>query len=246
MFMRISEIRRHCALALLPILAFAVSSAVVQAQPAPPAAAPQEASPAITNPPVQGPISHNYKLPKIDGTLNITINPDGTWDFSGTGKAFKHKDYDVSLALKNPMGEMVIFQYVGDASNGIQFSKQGQTTVLKDNFASFAKGHTSSWAYRFSEDKEGRALAYEARMKKLEALRKEEEEARKKHDEKVAAEKKAAREKEEREQVAAEQARARQQQQQSSGGSSVGSTVGSVMKTVGTIAGIAGAILSFL
>jgi multidrug efflux pump subunit AcrA (membrane-fusion protein) len=113
--------------------------------------------------------------------------------------------------------------------------------ILKDNFASFAKGHSSSWAYRFSEDKEGRALAYEARMKKLEALRKEEEEARKRHDEKVAAEKKAAREREEQAQIAAEQAQARQQQ--SSGG---GSSVGSVMKTVGTIAGIAGAILSFL
>ena len=195
MTMQISGIRRHCALALFAILAFAVSSAMAQAQTAPPTATPQEASPAITHPPVQGPISHNYKLPKIDGTLNVTINPDGTWDFSGTGKAFKHKDYDVSLALRNSAGEMVIFQYVGDASNGIEFSKQGQTLILKDNFASFAKGHSSSWAYRFSEDKEGRALAYEARMKKLEALRKEEEEARKKHDEKVAAEKKAARQK---------------------------------------------------
>lgn len=241
MSMQNSGIRRHSALALFTILIFAVSSAIAQAQPAPPTAAPQEASPAITSPPAQGPISHNYKLPKIDGTLNITINPDGTWDFSGTGKAFKHKDYDVSLALRNPTGEMVIFQYVGDATNGIQFSRQGQTMILKDNFASFAKGHSSSWAYRFSEDKEGRALAYEARMKKLEALRKEEEEARKRHDEKVAAEKKAAREREEQAQIAAEQAQARQQQ--SSGG---GSSVGSVMKTVGTIAGIAGAILSFL
>ena len=234
MFMHNSEIRRHCALALSAILAFTVSAAMAQT----PTTAPQETSPVITNPPSPGPISHNYTLPKINGTLNITINPDGTYDFSGTGKAFMHKDYDVSLALRNPMGEMVIFQYVGDASNGIQFSKQGHDTILKDNFASFAKGHSSSWAYRFSEDKEGRALAYEARMKKLEAMRKEEEEAKKKHDEKVTAEKKAAREKEEQTQIAAEQARARQQS--GGGGGS------SVLKTVGTIAGIAGAVLSFL
>jgi hypothetical protein len=178
-------------------------------------------------------------MPKIDGTLNITINSDGTWDFSGTAKAFPHKDYDVSLALRNSTGEMVLFQYIGDASNGIQFSKQGQTEILKDNFASFAKGHSAAWAYRFSEDKEGRALAYEARMKKLEALRKEEEEAKKKHEEKIAAEKKAAREREEKAQVAAEQAK-----QSSSGGG--GSSVSSVMSTIGTVAGIAGTILSFL
>jgi hypothetical protein len=238
--MQNSGIRRHCALVLIAILVFAVSSAIAQT----PAmtAAPTETSAAITNPPVQGPISHNYRLPKIDGTLNITINPDGTWDFSGTGKAFKHKDFDVSLALKNKMGEMVIFQYIGDATNGIQFSKQGQTTILKDNFASFAKGHSSSWSYRFSEDKEGRALAYEARMKKLEALRREEEEAIKKHDEKVAAEKKAARKREEQQQLAAEQAQQRAQQQQSSGGGS-GSSIGSVL---GTIGGIAASVLSFL
>jgi hypothetical protein len=236
MLKQLCEIRRHCALALIAILAFAVSSVIAQA----PTIIPQETSPVLTNPPSPGPISHNYKLHKIDGMLNITVNSDGTWDFSGTGKAFPHKDYDVTLALRNPMGEMVLFQYVGDATNGIQFSKQGQSEILKDNFASFAKGHSSSWAYRFSEDKEGRRLAYEARMRKLEALRKEEEEARKRHDEKVAAEKKAARQREERAQVAAEQ----RAQQQSSGGG--GSSVGSVMSTIGTVAGVVGTILSFL
>ncbi len=237
----ISGIRRHYSLVLIPVMVFAVSLALAQAPATTPAATPTGASPILTNPPVQGPISHNYKLPKINGTLNITINSDGTWDFSGTGKAFPHKDYDVSLALRNPMGEMILFQYVGDATNGIQFSKQGQTEILKDNFASFAKGHSSSWAYRFSLDKEGRALAYEARMKKLEALRREEEEARKKHEEKIAAEKKAAREREEQQQIAAERA---QQQKQSSGGG--GSSVGSVMSTIGTVAGVVGSILSFL
>ncbi len=237
----ISAIRRFSALALFAILAFAVSSTMAQAPTTTAATTPTETSPVLTNPPVQGPISHNYKLSKINGTLNITINSDGTWDFSGTGKAFLHKDYDVSLALKNKKGEMVLFQYIGDASHGIQFSKQGQTTVLKDNFASFAKGYSSSWSYRFSEDKEGRALAYEARMKKLEALRREEEEARKRHDEKVAAEKKAAREREEQQQVAAEQAQQRAAQQKSSGGG--GSSIGSVL---GAIGGVAAGILSFL
>jgi hypothetical protein len=164
------------------------------------------------------------------------VNPDGSWLFSGSGKAFPHKDFDVSLALKNKTGAIILFQYIGDATNGIQFSKQGQNSILKEDFASFAAGHSAAWSYRFSEDKEGRRLAYEARMKKLEELRKAEEEAKKKHQEAEAAAAAKRRQQEEQQQAAQEKA------QQSSGGGG-GSSVGSVL---GTIGGIAAGILSFL
>ncbi len=240
----ISAIRRFSALALFAILAFAVSSTMSQAPTTTaattPAMTPVETTPVQTQPATPGPISHNFHLNKINGTLNVTVNSDGTWDFSGTGKALPHKEYDVSVALKNKAGEMILFQYIGDATHGIQFSKQGQDTILKDNFASFAAGHKFACSYRFSEDKEGRALAYEARMKKLEALRREEEEARKRHDEKVAAEKKAAREKQQ--QIDAEREQQQLAQQKSSGGGG-GSSVGSVL---GAIGGVAAGILSFL
>jgi hypothetical protein len=231
------------ALALFSILVFAVSSAMAQAPattPATtPAATPTETSPAIATPAVQGPISHNFKLKGIGGNLNILVNPDGSWDFSGSGKAFPHKDYDVTIGLKNTTGAIILFQYIGDATNGIQFSKTGKNPILKDNFASFASKHWASWSYRFSEDKEGRRLAYEARMRKLEELRKAEEEAKKKHQEAEAAAAAKRRQQEEQQQAAAEQAK------QSSGGGG-GSSVGSVMSTIGTVAGIAGTILSFL
>jgi|CZKF01.1.fsa_nt_gi hypothetical protein len=244
MLKHISGITRYSALALSAILVFAVSSATAQNSPTTTAAAPAEASPVVSHPAAPGPISHNYTLKKIDGTLNILVDPDGTWNFSGNTKAFPGKDFDVSLALKNSTGAVILFQYVGDASHGIQFSKQGQNQILKENFASFASSHKSAWEYRIYESSAGKKAAYEAREKKREEIRKAEEEARKRHDEKVAAEKKAELKAEEQAELKWEQQQqAQQKQQQSSGGGGGGTSVGSVLSTVGAVAG---AVLSFL
>jgi len=233
----VNGIERLFVLALFAPLAFAVPSAMAQ----PSTAAPAEASPVQTQPATTGPIVHNFQLRKINGTLNVTVNSDGTYDFSGsTGKSFPDKDFDVSLVMKASTGEMILFEYAGDASHSIQFSKQGQSKTLQDNFALFAKGHYTAWDYRFSESAAGRAKIYEEREKKKEELRKEEAEARKRHDEKVAAEKKAALQREEQQEIAEERAK---QQQSSSGG---GSSVGSVLGTVAKVAGVVGTILSFL
>jgi hypothetical protein len=236
----ISVLQRSSALALVVILAFAASSATAQSSPA---TTPVEASPVVSHPATTGPISHNYTLKKVDGTLNILVNPDGTWNFSGSTKSFPGKDFDVSLALKNSTGAVVLFQYVGDASHGIQFSKQGQNDILKENFASFASSHKSAWEYRLYENAAGKRQLYEERLKKREELLKAEQEAKKRHDEKVAAEKKAELKAEEQAELKWEQqqqAQAQQKQQQSSGG---GSSVGSVLSTIGSVAG---AVLSFL
>jgi hypothetical protein len=240
-------IQRFSALALVAILVIAASSVMAQSSTKPSsttaAAAPAEASPVVSHPATTGPISHNYTLKKVDGTLNILVDPDGTWNFSGNTKAFPGKDFDVTLALKNTTGAVVLFQYIGDASHGIQFSKQGKNDILEENFASFAKSHKSAWEYRLYESTAGKRALYEAREKKKEEIRKAEEEAKKRHDEKVAAEKKAELKAEEQAELKWEQqqqAQQQQQQQQSSGG---GSSIGSVLGTIGSVAG---AVLSFL
>jgi hypothetical protein len=247
---QVFSIQRFSALALFAILAFAVSSATAQnSTTAPPnfhspaaALTPAEASPVVSHPATTGPINHNYTLKKVDGTLNILVDPDGTWNFSGNTKSFPGKDYDVTLALKNSTGAVVLFHYVGDASHGIQFSKQGKNEILKENFASFASSHKSAWEYRLHENAAGKRAAYEAREKKREELKKAEEEAKKRHDEKVAAEKKAELKAEEQAELKWEEQHQAQQQQQSSGGGG-GSSVGSVLSTIGSVAG---AVLSFL
>jgi hypothetical protein len=246
----IPVVQRFSALALVAILAFAVSSAMAQTSTKPPAttaaaAAPAEASPVVSHPATTGPISHNYTLPKVDGTLNILVDPDGTWNFSGKTKAFPGKDFDVTLALKNTDGAVVLFQYVGDATHGIMFSKQGQNDILKENFASFAKSHKSAWEYRLYENAAGKRQLYEERLRKREELLKAEQEAKKRHDEQVAAQKKAELKAEEQAELKWEQQQQAQQQhqQQSSGGGGGGSSVGSVLSTIGSVAG---AVLSFL
>jgi hypothetical protein len=199
-----------------------------------PAAAPGDESGETSvvkhEPPSSGPIVLNWKLKKLDGTMNLTVNPDGTYLFSGSVKDKKPgKDMDMSVALKSSLGGVITFTDVSDVSNGAEWSKQGKSDILKDNFASFAGKHDWTWSYRLPLSSEGRAKLYQEEEEKKAKLKKEEEEAKQKHDEKVAAEKKAELEKEQQAQQAAAQ------KQQSSGGG--GSSVGSVLETIGTVAG---------
>jgi len=116
-----------------------------------------------------GPISHTFTLTKIGGKLNILVNSDGTWNFSGSSpRKFQYKDFDVTLALKNNTGAIILFEWSGDASNGIQFSKEGKSSILKENFASFASGHHMAWDYRFEETAAGRAKLYAERQARKE------------------------------------------------------------------------------
>jgi hypothetical protein len=198
---QISGIKRLSALALCAILAFAAHQAMAQTSPA----APAETSPMLTQQATSGPISHTFTMKKIDGTLNLLVDQDGTWNFSGSSpKKFSGKDFDVTLALKNSAGAIILFEWSGDASNGIQFSKQGKNSILKENFASFASGHHMAWDYRFSETAAGRARLYAERQAKKEKLEKEEQAAKKAHDEKLAKEKAAELKTEEQEELSAE------------------------------------------
>jgi hypothetical protein len=185
--------------------------------------------------PATGPIVVNWAFKKGSGAANLTVNPDGTYVFSGQYSGKKpNKDFDISLQLKASTGAFLLFHYVGDASNGVQWSNQGQSEILKDDFSLFSGKRDWNAEYHFGETAAGRRAEYEAEKRKLEELRKAEEEAIKKKDAKLAAERKAAREKEEQAQLAHEQQIAQQQHQSSGGGSSVWSTVGDVCAGIGT------------
>ena len=107
---------------LLAVLAVAVLIANVAFAQAPagtgtPAAgtpAPTEATPATTPPPTPPtkPIVVNWKLHKLNGNVNVTINPDGSSDFSG---GFKDKkpgdDWDITIAVKSTTGAIIVFHY---------------------------------------------------------------------------------------------------------------------------------------
>lgn len=210
-------------------------------------AAPAEASPVETQAAAPGPIHHTWKLGSLDGTLNILIDPDGTWAFSGAfDKKEPGRDFDVTLALKSKLGAVILFTYSGDAANGVQFSKQGRSTVLQDNFASFADDHQTTWKYRLPLSAEGRARIYEKREKKKAQLRKEEEEAKKRHDEKAAAKKREELKQEEQRELAEERAAASHAQGSGGHGTILGdiaNTAGSVVSALGN--GL-GDVLSFL
>ncbi len=189
-------------------------------------------------PPTSGPIVVNWTFKKGTGSANLTVNSDGSYVFSGQYNGKKPgKDFDIALALKASTGAVILFHYMGDAADGVQWSKQGQSGILKDDFALFAGKLDWNAEYHFSETSAARHADYEAKRKRLEDLRKAEEEARKLHDAKLLAERKAARRREEQAQLAQEQ---QQRSAGGGGGSSVVSTIGDVCSGIASVAGDVG------
>ena len=214
-------------LSLLAVALFVANSAIAQD----PSATPKEDSGVHQKAPSSGPIVVKWKLKSLKGSANLMVNEDGTYLFSGDVKDKEpDKDFDITLGLKSSDGGVILFHYVGNASDGVQWSKQGQSDILKTDFQTFSGKIDWAGEWRLHESKEGLIKAYEAREKKLEKLRKEEAEARKKHDEKVAEEKKKEREKIEQEEIAAAQRRSG-----GGGGSSIGSDIESAVSTVGSV-----------
>jgi|GEM_PF-1908172 len=181
-----------------------------------------------------GPIVVNWKIkpralpPKVidgvkyepvdkDSDINLTVNPDGSWNFSGSFPAKPDHDIDVVMGLKSSEGSIVLFRYAGNMQNGVNFNKTGVSQTLKDNFKAF---QSESWYanYRMPESAEGIAQKYEQRKR-----RKDREEKAQEHRE---ADK-------ERQEVAAEAARLRAHQPSSSGGGGgVSNVLGDVANTL--------------
>jgi hypothetical protein len=198
-------IKTTCSFTLLAVFGLAASLSLAQS-PSAGTPAPNESTPAAqaTVAPSK-PIVVNWTLKKLDGKVNIIVNPDGTWDFSG---GFKDKkpgdDWDISIGIKSSTGAIYIFHYEGDAAHGVEFSKQGTSDLLKDDFSTFAH-HGWSGSYNFHLSEAARRARYEAMERKREQLRKDEEEARKRKDEKLVTEKKAEEKKQAQEEVRYEQ-----------------------------------------
>lgn len=230
-------------LAVFTVAALATNLAFAQAPGTP--APPSESAPAAsaTSTPTK-PIVTNWKLHKLDGNVNLTVNPDGTWIFSGGFKEHKKElDWDITVALKARTGAVYLFHYEGDASNGVEFSKQGQSPILADDFASFAN-YKWSGTYSFHLTAAGRRARYEAEQRKLEQIRKEEAEARKRRDEKIVAEKKAEERAEAKAEMQWEENYARSHQGGGGGGgSSIGSDISSAVNTVGSVVSSVGSVV---
>lgn len=251
----ISVIRRYSALALFSILAFAVSSVTAQGTTAAAGTtAPTEASPVESAPPAPPtkPIVHTWKLKKLNGSVNLTINPNGTSDFSG---GFKDKkpgyDWDISMAVKSSTGAIIVYHYEGDASNGVQFSKTGSSAFISDDFSTFTKKHSWSGVYTFHLSAAGRRKHYEEMEARRKKLHEEAVEAIKKHDKELLKQKKAEEKAEAKAETEWEQNYANQHPAGGStgGGGGIGSALSGVASTVGSVVnsvgGVVGDIASF-
>ena len=142
------------ALRLVSVLAACVLfTRPVFATPAPPGATPSlapEAPVEIT--PIHyaahgnGPIVVNWHFKHEAGFVNLTVSLESTYRFSGNYKRKEPgKIFHVELALKSRVGAVYLFRYVGDASNAVQWSEKGKSTILKDDFKYFAPGQRVHW-----------------------------------------------------------------------------------------------------
>lgn len=81
------------------------------------------------------------------GTANVTLNPNGSWRFSGQTKPrdLAGCEFNIVFAVKSSEGTVIAFKHSGDLSPGkprsFSWHKQGRNPVIKDNFKAFAKDH---------------------------------------------------------------------------------------------------------
>lgn len=110
-----------------------------------------------------GPIVDNWKIQKTrkdnfgqkvelnQGTINLTLNSDGSWNFSGqmNQKYVRACHLYVVIAVKSSEGTLIPFSHSASLSENhpeaYSWEKQGNDRTIKDNFKAFQKsGH--DWA----------------------------------------------------------------------------------------------------
>jgi len=200
-------------------------------------AAPVESAPVAVTPPTAGPVTIKWNFRRIAGGLNLMVNPDGTYLFSGTAEGRRGKDFDIAMVLKSRTGGSIVFHFVGDANNGARWSKQGQSDILRDDWSSFTGPDRWTAHYHYFENAAGKRAEYEAREHRREELQKMVDDAIKRHDQKEAAAKKAELQQQQQQQAA------QAQQQAAAPSSSGGSSIGSTLSTIGSVAST---VLGFL
>jgi len=208
----------------------------------------------VTPPPTPtSPLVINWTFLGGAGRANVTVNADGTWLYSGRYNGSKpNKDIDAAMSLTASTGATVYFRHVTSAANGAQWSDEGKSPILQDDFAQFVGAGADSWAgtYRFVETAAGKRAEYEAWEKRRVEMERMREEAREKYEEalkrkdaKAAALKAEFERRKQEEQAQAEAEAQAEAHRAPSGGSSIGSTIGTIAKVAGPILG---AVLSFL
>jgi VCBS repeat-containing protein len=82
------------------------------------------------------------------GTANLTLNPDGSWNFSGqmnedhvgSGAAF-----NIVFAVRSSEGTVIAFKHAAalekENPQSYSWEKQGDNRTIKENFKAFAKKH---------------------------------------------------------------------------------------------------------
>lgn len=84
---------------------------------------------------------------KCKGDANLTINPDGTWNFTGSfpwSEQGSHMDF--VMGVRDSRGTLIIFtaSALGTAE-GYTWNKQGKNQTIKDNFSAFEGGYHWYW-----------------------------------------------------------------------------------------------------
>jgi len=113
-----------------------------------------------------GPVVVHWRYKNGAGSTNLIVNPDGTYLYPGTFHvAHPYHDIDVVIGLKNNLGGAYVFQYSGDIGviprGGFQWSKQGKSAVLTDDFKNFAARHDWIGSYQFYLTKAGLQYEYD-------------------------------------------------------------------------------------
>lgn len=94
----------------------------------------------------KGPIVVNWQFSSGRGLAHLIVNSDGTYLYSGhySDKPWNAHLY-VTIALKSHLAGVYLFRYaVNLETPPFEWSKEGKSAILKDNFKSFAGPH--DWA----------------------------------------------------------------------------------------------------
>jgi hypothetical protein len=92
------------------------------------------------------PIVVNWQFSSGRGLAHLIVNPDGTYLYSGhyTDKPWT-AHLSVTIALKSRLAGVYLFRYVVNLENPpFEWSREGKSAILKDDFKSFAGPH--DWA----------------------------------------------------------------------------------------------------
>ncbi len=108
----------------------------------------------------EGPVVDNWKINyhylgtdgkehDIDyGTANVTLNADGSWNFSGQmneDHVGSGCEFNIVFGVKSSEGTVIAFKHAAvlemEKPQSYSWEKQGNNRTIRDNFKSFAKKH---------------------------------------------------------------------------------------------------------